>query len=50
MRTYLDSYPRFLRQALDAARMAGADQRQQQVVLYLLRQIEPSSTPPEIGD
>ena len=54
MRTYLDCYPCFLRQALDAARMAGADERQQQVVLDhvldLLKQIKPSSTPPEIGD
>ena len=54
MRTYLDCYPCFLRQALHAARMAGADEHQQQVVLDLvldlLRQIEPSSTPPEIGD
>lgn len=54
MRTYLDCYPCFLRQALDAARMAGADERQQQVVLDhvldLLKKIKPSSTPPEIGD
>jgi uncharacterized protein with ATP-grasp and redox domains len=54
MKTYLDCYPCFLRQALDAARMAGADERQQEAlldrVLDLLRQIEPSSTPPEIGD
>jgi uncharacterized protein with ATP-grasp and redox domains len=53
MKTYLDCYPCFLRQALDAARMAGADERQQKAlldrVLDLLRQIEPSSTPPEIG-
>jgi uncharacterized protein with ATP-grasp and redox domains len=28
MKTYLDCYPCFLRQALDAARMAGADERQ----------------------
>lgn len=54
MKTCLDCYPCFLRQALDAARMAGADERQQKAlldrVLDLLRQIEPSSTPPEIGD
>jgi uncharacterized protein with ATP-grasp and redox domains len=54
MKTYLDCYPCFLRQALDAARLAGADERQQRVVLDrvldLLRQVEPSSTPPEIGD
>jgi len=54
MRTYLDCYPCFLRQALDAARLAGADESQQKVVLDrvldALRQIELSSTPPEIGD
>jgi len=54
MKTYLDCYPCCLRQALDAARMAGADEGQQRVVLDrvldLLRRIEPSSTPPEIGD
>jgi uncharacterized protein with ATP-grasp and redox domains len=54
MKTYLDCYPCLLRQALDAARMAGADERQQEVVLNrvldLLMRIEPTSTPPEIGD
>ena len=54
VRTYLDCYPCFLRQALDAARYAGADDAQQQVVLdrvlETLRQIEPGATPPEIGD
>ncbi len=54
MKTYLDCYPCFLRQALEAARMAGADERQQRAVLGhvldVLKQIEPSSTPPEIGD
>lgn len=54
MKTYLDCYPCFLRQALEAARMAGADERQQKAVLNrvldVLGQIEPSSTPPEIGD
>jgi uncharacterized protein with ATP-grasp and redox domains len=53
MRTYLDCYPCFLRQALDAARMAGAGAEQQKVVvdrvLDVLTQVEPSSTPPEIG-
>jgi uncharacterized protein with ATP-grasp and redox domains len=43
-----------LRQALDAARRAGADDDQQRAVLdrvlEMLRQIAPSSTPPEIGD
>ena len=54
MKTYLDCYPCFLRQALEATRMAGADERQQKAVLDrvldVLGQIEPSSTPPEIGD
>ena len=54
MKTYLDCYPCFLRQALDAARLAEADEGQQKVVLDrvldLLKRIEPSSPPPEIGD
>jgi hypothetical protein len=54
MKTYLDCYPCFLRQALEAARLAGADQGQQKAVLDrvldLLKQVEPASTPPEIGD
>lgn len=53
MQTYLDCYPCFLRQALDAARMAGVGETQQRVilgrVLDLLRYLELSSTPPEIG-
>lgn len=53
MRTYLDCYPCFLRQALDGARMAGASQRQQREilerVLELLKDTPLSSTPPEIG-
>ncbi|MCG2767078.1 MAG: ARMT1-like domain-containing protein [Anaerolineae bacterium] len=54
MRTYLDCYPCFVRQALEAARMAGADQERQRVVLNrvlgALRKIDIASTPPEIGD
>jgi len=54
MKTYLDCYPCFLRQALEAARMAGADERQQRAVLNrvldVLGGVEPSTTPPEIGD
>ena len=54
MRTYLDCYPCFLRQALDAARYAGADDDQQRAILNLvldtLRSLDPASTPPEIGD
>nr|HID14081.1 DUF89 family protein [Anaerolineae bacterium] len=54
MKTYLDCYPCFLRQALEAARMTGADERQQRAVLDrvldVLRHAELTSTPPEIGD
>ena len=54
MRTYLDCYPCFVRQALEAARMAGASQEGQRVVLNrvlgALREIDVASTPPEIGD
>jgi uncharacterized protein with ATP-grasp and redox domains len=54
VRTYLDCYPCFLRQALDAARRAGADDVRQRAVLdrvlEALRQVEPAATPPEIGD
>jgi uncharacterized protein with ATP-grasp and redox domains len=54
MRTYLDCYPCFLRQALEAARQLGADQYKQKIVLErvleLLGSVELSRTPPEIGD
>jgi uncharacterized protein with ATP-grasp and redox domains len=54
MRTYLDCYPCFLRQALDAARYAGADNDRQCAILGLvldtLRTLDPASTPPEIGN
>jgi uncharacterized protein with ATP-grasp and redox domains len=54
MRTYLDCYPCFLRQALDAARYAQADDDQQRAILNLvldtLRSLDAASTPPEIGD
>ena len=54
MRTYLDCYPCFLRQALDAARFAGASGEQQakvlQETLEMLQGIDPTTTPPEIGD
>ncbi len=54
MKTYLDCYPCFLRQALEAARQSGADAKQQRVVLnrvlHALKGVGPSSTPPEIGD
>ena len=54
MKTYLDCYPCFLRQALEAARIGKADERQQRLVLdralETLRLIEPWRTPPEIAD
>ncbi len=54
MQTYLDCYPCFLRQALDAARLAGADERQQKTVLDhvldVLKQAGLSSTPPETAE
>jgi uncharacterized protein with ATP-grasp and redox domains len=54
MKTYLDCYSCFLRQALEAARMTGADEVQQKEVLErvldLLKRVDPASSPPEIGD
>ena len=54
MRTYLDCFACLVRQALEAARMAGADDDQQRVVMNLtldaLRAMDPASTPPEISD
>jgi uncharacterized protein with ATP-grasp and redox domains len=54
MKTYLDCYPCFLRQALDAARYAGANEQEQRSILHhvleILRSLDPASTPPEIGD
>ncbi len=54
MRTYLDCYPCFLRQALDAARFAGAGEEAQiqviQETLALLQTLDPSSTPPVVGE
>jgi len=53
MRTYLDCYPCFLRQALSAARRAGADDVQQHAIvgqtLALLQALPHGKTPPEIG-
>lgn len=53
MKIYLDCWPCFLRQALSAARQAGADDaRQRQVLLATLEQLRslpPEATPPEIG-
>jgi uncharacterized protein with ATP-grasp and redox domains len=54
MKTYLDCYPCFLRQALHAARLSGADEDRQKAVLDevlgVLAQIGPASTPPHIAD
>jgi len=54
MRTYLDCYPCFLRQALEAARQTGASYREQKEilerVLEALRDLDVTSSPPEIGD
>ena len=53
MQTYLDCYPCFLRQSIEASRMAGVDEAQQRdVVLKVmdrLKEIPPGATPPEIG-
>ncbi len=53
MRTYLDCIPCFFKQALDAARMTGADEVVQKKVLDELSGLMPgfslSASPPEIG-
>ncbi len=53
MQTYLDCYPCILRQAIEAARMAGASQSQQGAVviqtLDILKHIRSDVTPPEIA-
>lgn len=53
MRTYLDCYACFVRQALSAARMAGAGDADQQAVmtetLALLQTLLPGTSPPEIA-
>lgn len=53
MRTYLDCYPCFLRQALTAARFTGADDEAQhailQEVLVAMQDFELISTPPELS-
>ena len=53
MKTYLDCYPCFSRQALEAARMAGANEDQQYQILHVIldemRRFEPTSTPPEMA-
>ena len=53
MKTYLDCIPCFFRQALQAARIAGANQEAQKRILDELAKILPefslNSSPPEIG-
>ena len=54
MRTYLDCYPCFLRQALTAARFTGAADETQhailQEVLAAMQNFELASTPPELSN
>ena len=53
MRTYLDCYPCFLKQALSASRRVNADDAAQSVVIHevltLLQDIQLDATPPEIA-
>ena len=53
MRTYLDCYPCFLRQALSASRRAGATEEQQQQILHLTMQelanLPADTTPPRMA-
>lgn len=53
MRTYLDCYPCFMRQALEAARANGADETRQRAVLdhvmRILETVDLAATPPEIA-
>jgi damage-control phosphatase, subfamily I len=53
MKTYLDCYPCFLRQALEAARIDGASEPEQRTVLdqvmRMLETIDLAATPPEIA-
>jgi len=53
MKTYLDCIPCFFKQALDAARLAGADENiQKQVLISLAKELESfsmDSCPPQMG-
>ncbi len=53
MKTYLDCYPCFMRQALSAARRAGAsDDQQRQILLKTmeqLRNLPADATPPQMA-
>ncbi len=54
MKIYLDCFPCFLRQALEAGRIAGADEKTQRTVMdrvmARLLDISEKETPPRIGD
>jgi len=53
VKTYLDCYACFIRQALDGARFAGADEAQQQTIikktLQAMLTFDPACTPPELA-
>ena len=53
MRTFLDCYPCFLRQAIEAARMSGATPAQEKdivlSIMEILKDTVDGATPPEIG-
>ncbi|MBN1793999.1 MAG: DUF89 family protein [Candidatus Omnitrophica bacterium] len=53
MKTHLDCIPCFFRQALEAAKLAGADQRTQKKILNAVAEILPgfslNASPPEMG-
>jgi uncharacterized protein with ATP-grasp and redox domains len=53
MKTYLDCYPCFLRQTLEAMCMVGVDEKDQrdvmERVLYALAEFDPSNTPPQMA-
>jgi uncharacterized protein with ATP-grasp and redox domains len=53
MKTYLDCIPCFFRQALEAARIAGADAKKQKKIIdevaKLVRRFPLRATPPELG-
>ncbi|GAI55021.1 unnamed protein product, partial [marine sediment metagenome] len=53
MKTYLECFPCFLRQALEAARLATSDEAIQRMVLnqvmFNLCRMNPRTSPPQIG-
>jgi hypothetical protein len=54
MRTYLECYPCFLRQGIEAARISGATQAEEKAIvveiLKKLQDVEDGATPPVIGE